>query len=311
MYYGEVAVAENDLSRFLSVAEQFQVRGLVENVPKVGDARGPRKRPRLEEDEGSGSYQPLGSYQPVGLVCPRCRIICRDGPDGLQAHMAVCGQEDRPVLQVAPSRQRGSLASRARARQVSKPPLARGHPAFRGRGGGRGGGRGRGGAAGGGAGPSRQTSEHIKASQGPVCPPGSLPGPRPGPVPAGATENKPNLKALGQKFGMSVSISLASQKPQPDSGEPEIKQEPPSASGNTNLILTLWLSPTSLFLSGDGEDPGETEDERESGYPGFEEEEETEYENENQFEEAYDGAGDLAAEYLEDGEDMYPDLSGI
>ena len=77
------------------------------------------------------------------------------------------------------------------------------------------------------------------------------------------------------------------------------------------IRIILCLSPTSLFLSGDGEDPGETEDERERGYPGFEEEEETEYENENQFEEAYDGAGDLAAEYLEDGEDMYPDLSGI
>ena len=37
--------------------------------------------------------------------------------------------------------------------------------------------------------------------------------------------------------------------------------------------------------------------------------EETEYEN--QFEDAYDGAGDLAAEYLEDGEDIYPDMSGL
>ena len=60
------------------------------------------------------------------------------------------------------------------------------------------------------------------------------------------------------------------------------------------------------FLSGDLEDPAETEDERD--YPGFEGED-TEYEN--QFEEAYDGAGDLAAEYLEDGEDIYPDLSGL
>ena len=35
MYYGEVAVPTADISRFLAVAEQFQVRGLVEDVPKV------------------------------------------------------------------------------------------------------------------------------------------------------------------------------------------------------------------------------------------------------------------------------------
>ena len=234
MYYGEVALPENDLSRFLSVAEQFQVRGLVENVPKVGAAGpsgGARKRPRLEEEEeGSGSYQPLppGSHQPVGLVCPRCRYICRDGPDGLRAHQAVCGQEERPVLQVAPSRQRGgsqaSLVSRPRARQVIKPPLARGgQPVLRGRGGGR---------ARGGAGPSRHTSDHIKSSQ--VSSQGSLAAPRPAPVPPVVpAENKPNLELLGQKLGHSVSISLTGQRSQPDSQEqPEIKEEPPSGSEN-------------------------------------------------------------------------------
>ena len=35
MYYGEVAVPTPDISRFLAVAEQFQVRGLVEDVPMV------------------------------------------------------------------------------------------------------------------------------------------------------------------------------------------------------------------------------------------------------------------------------------
>ena len=78
MYHGEVAVPTQDLSRFLTVAEQFQVRGLVEDVPKVGGLKNicavqkisvPRqlgavpvsssryqsKRPRLlqEEDEPS------------------------------------------------------------------------------------------------------------------------------------------------------------------------------------------------------------------------------------------------------------------
>ena len=59
------------------------------------------------------------------------------------------------------------------------------------------------------------------------------------------------------------------------------------------------------MFPGDLEDPAESELERD--YPGFEEEE-TDYEN--QFEDAYDGAGDLAAEYLEDGqdEDNFPEF---
>ena len=92
MYYGEVGIPENEISRFLTVAEQFQVRGLVEDVPKVGTVPGP-KRPRLERSGEFSSYQPLGSYQPPGLVCPKCRTICRDGPQGLAAHMAGGGQE--------------------------------------------------------------------------------------------------------------------------------------------------------------------------------------------------------------------------
>ena len=35
MYYGEAAVPTHNIERFLGVAEQFQVRGLVEDVPKV------------------------------------------------------------------------------------------------------------------------------------------------------------------------------------------------------------------------------------------------------------------------------------
>ena len=35
MYYGEAAVPTHNIERFLAVAEQFQVRGLVEDVPKV------------------------------------------------------------------------------------------------------------------------------------------------------------------------------------------------------------------------------------------------------------------------------------
>ena len=305
MYYGEVGIPENDLARFLTVAEQFQVRGLVEDVPKVGDAGGSRKRPRPEPDSGPGSesYQPLGSYQPPGLVCPRCRIICRDGPAGLTAHMAVCGQEDRPVLQVAPSRQRGSLAARPQARQVSKPPLVRGQPALRARPGGRGRARGRGG-----AGPSRPTaSSHLKSGQADYQ--GSLSSQ------PGTSTVPPNLQAIGQKLGLAVSITKApgqtlpgTLKAQPESERPEIKQEPqepqepPSVPGSDINQLSS-LSPTPVIFSGDMEGPAETE--RDRDFPEFDEQE-TEYED--QFEEAYDGAGDLAAEYLEDGEDNYPDF---
>ena len=258
MYYGEVGIPEEGLSRFLTVAEQFQVRGLVENVPKVGDTGVGRKRPRLEDDGVAGgggggggvggeSYQPLGSYQPPGLVCPRCRIICRDGPAGLTAHMAVCGQEDRPVLQVAPSRQRGSMAARSRARQINKPGLARVQPALRARGG-RGRGGGRGGIGGpGGAGPSRQTTDQIKSSQGdyPAASSQSATSSQPATSRQPATPRTvpPNLQAIGQKLGLAVSItSLPGQKSQADSEKPEIKQEPPSVPGTDNDQLYLSLS---------------------------------------------------------------------
>ena len=76
------------------------------------------------EEDKSSSYQPFAedksrSYQPfaeagsamVGLVCPRCRAICR-GPEDLKAHMATeCPhlqdhdglmrrEQNRPVQQV-------------------------------------------------------------------------------------------------------------------------------------------------------------------------------------------------------------------
>jgi len=121
MYYGEVAIPRQDINRFLSVAEQFQVRGLVENVPKVvpattaaatttGAASGSKfpgksaaKRPRVvkedltSDEDYDGSYQPLAqeagpTSTMVGLVCPKCRQMCR-GVVALKAHMAVCPEQ--------------------------------------------------------------------------------------------------------------------------------------------------------------------------------------------------------------------------
>ena len=67
MYYGEVKVPAQDISRFLAVAEQFQVRGLVKDVPKVTIK--PRliqeqeKETYLGDDEDSNeNYQPFGAH---------------------------------------------------------------------------------------------------------------------------------------------------------------------------------------------------------------------------------------------------------
>ena len=222
MYYGEVPIPVNEISRFLTVAEHFQVRGLVEDVPKVGAVSGVA-RPRLEasgEASGeAGSYQPLGSYQPPGLVCPNCRIICPDGPQGLKAHMAQCGQE-RPVLQVAPSRQGGGLASRGRGGQVHH---LRGRP----------------------GGQARRGREMFKPSHGESSRP-AMPrtAPRRG---QGVVEGRPNLREIGQKLGLAVSItsvagqsshgshashtSHTSHTSHNDIQEPDVKQEPGNDAG--------------------------------------------------------------------------------
>jgi len=114
MYYGEVAIPRQDINRFLSVAEQFQVRGLVDNynLPKVAPTsagppgkftKNPAKRPRVvNEDHTSGEnfdapYQPGCQEGPpsstmVGLVCPKCRQMCR-GVTALKSHMSVCPEQ--------------------------------------------------------------------------------------------------------------------------------------------------------------------------------------------------------------------------
>ena len=89
MYYGEVAVPTQDISRFLAVAEQFQVRGLVEDVPMVrvmshdimmltqhyflhqlgavSSSRQQSKRPRMVRDEHDSHVEEAGErYQPLG-----------------------------------------------------------------------------------------------------------------------------------------------------------------------------------------------------------------------------------------------------
>eukprot|EP00092_Neocalanus_flemingeri_P000391 GFUD01000415.1.p1 GENE.GFUD01000415.1~~GFUD01000415.1.p1 ORF type:complete len:486 (+),score=152.93 GFUD01000415.1:91-1458(+) len=167
MYHGEVAIPSQDINRFLSVAEQFQVRGLVENIPKVAPAaagapvpggpkfsgKNPAKRPRVVKEDLTSDEDYDGSYQPiapesgptmVGLVCPKCRTMCR-GVAALKTHMAVCPEQQmqceicdatlqnqraldahmkkdhyRPVGQVAP-------AQRSRG-MMNKPPGVQNFP---------------------------------------------------------------------------------------------------------------------------------------------------------------------------------------
>jgi len=138
MYYGEVSVQEEQLDKFLKLAEMLQVRGLVpdEEAPPEppsypqpshtqtsvrGQSPAPRKR-RLSGDPMGGPTQqrqprphkvaggepeeappPPSSSQMVGLVCPQCRTICRGVP-ALESHMATCSARrgGKPVGQVAP-----------------------------------------------------------------------------------------------------------------------------------------------------------------------------------------------------------------
>jgi len=258
MYYGEVGIPENEISRFLTVAEQFQVRGLVEDVPKVGAVTGP-KRPRVERSEEWSSYQPLGSYQPPGLVCPKCRTICRDGPQGLAAHMAQCGQE-RPVLQVAPSRQRGQTRAL----------------------------RGRGGV------PARRGRETIKPRHGEVTREATTRTIRRGQGVKGGHGGqggvaRPNLREIGQKLGLAVSItSVAGQSSQPES-QPEVKQEPGEVEegGERDTVQTAQTEQESQYP----EYPQEGGQEEETGY-------------ESQFNDGYQGPQDLGEDYIGDGENF-------
>jgi len=148
MYHGEVEVPTQDISRFLAVAEQFQVRGLVEDVPKLGAVSSSRyqsKRPRLiqeketlieDSEDGNDNYQPFGETQPqmVGLRCPRCRIICR-GPTKLKAHLSTCGVEEQyePASpNMSPRPKPHEQVQGARRDQVQARPMQHVAPAQRG-----------------------------------------------------------------------------------------------------------------------------------------------------------------------------------
>lgn len=263
MYHGEVAIPSQDINRFLSVAEQFQVRGLVENVPKEVPAptaiaaasgskftgKNPAKRPRVvkedltSDEDYDGSYQPLAPESTstmVGLVCPKCRQMCR-GVAALKTHMAVCPEQQmqcevcdatlqnqraldahmkkdhyRPVGQVAPAQRTRGMMSKPQGVQ-NFPKLAN-NPSL-------------GISKVGGS--SQPKSETVGVTAGtsmfnprPARRPSSTGGsttrqppagtPPTGPQPRGgkAVKGKPNLTEIGQKLGLAVSItSVATNSP--------------------------------------------------------------------------------------------------
>lgn len=289
MYHGEVAIPSQDINRFLSVAEQFQVRGLVENLPKTTPAaaatttgaaagskfaagKNPAKRPRVvkedltSDEEYDGSYQPLATEAGptstmVGLVCPKCRQMCR-GVAALKTHMAVCPEQQmqcdvcdatlqnqraldahmkkdhyRPVGQVAPA-QRTSRGNKPPGVQ-NFPKLAN-NPSL-------------GISKVGGSGPSKTAETAVSAgpsmfNQRPSRRPSSTGGTNPRqaatatPPPATqqrggkGVKGKPNLTEIGHKLGLAVSItSVATNSPrkggaamvQPAQANAEhIKEEP-------------------------------------------------------------------------------------
>jgi len=273
MYHGEVAIPSQDINRFLSVAEQFQVRGLVENLPKVAavapagskfTGKSSAKRPRVvkedltEDEEYEDGYQPLpqdsGSTM-VGLVCPKCRTMCR-GVAALKAHMNVCPEQQiqcevcdgtfqnqraldahmkkdhsRPVGQVAPAQRSRGMMKQPSVQNFPKlannPSLgiskvggqsksetvgvSAGTSMFNPRGTRRSSNTG---------GSSRQTTTAVSTTQ-----------------PRGkGGKGKPDLREIGQKLGLAVSItSVASNSPrkggseqvaQSEANAEHIKQEP-------------------------------------------------------------------------------------
>jgi len=273
MYHGEVAIPSQDINRFLSVAEQFQVRGLVENVAKVTPAaptpagskfasKNPAKRPRVvkedltSDEDYDGSYQPLSSAPEsgptmVGLVCPKCRTMCR-GVAALKAHMAVCPEQQiqcevcdatlqnqraldahmkkdhyRPVGQVAPAqRTRGMMG---KPTSVQNFPKLANNPSL-------------GISKVGGSGPTKSETVGVSAGTSMFNP--NRPSRRSSNTAGGSSrqppsgnqaaptqqgrvgkggKTKPDLREIGQKLGFAVSItSVASNSPR--KGGPAVEQ---------------------------------------------------------------------------------------
>ena len=300
--------------RFLSVAEQFQVRGLVENFPKgvptsgasttpqVGKfpIKNPAKRPRVVKedlsaassgDDYEASYQPLGQEGApgstmVGLVCPKCRQMCR-GVAALKSHMAVCPEQQRPVGQVAPAQRTRGMSNKPQGVQ-NFPKLAN-NPNL-------------GISKVGGSGPStpastsspmfnqRQTRRASSSAGGPSTRQGTTAPAQQRGVKGG--KGKPNLTEIGHKLGLAVSItSVASNSPrkgvpvmedptQPNAEhikeEPVEVEEPEVLEEEQEYVDEEYNQENEEYdgeMDGYGEG-GEMEDgeygEGEGGYPGYE-----------------------------------------
>jgi len=342
MYHGEVAIPSQDINRFLSVAEQFQVRGLVENVPKVTTAavapsgskfvgKNPAKRPRVVKEDLTSDEDYEGTYQPlapeagptmVGLVCPKCRTMCR-GVAALKAHMAVCPEQQlacevcdasfqnqraldvhmkkdhyRPVGQVAPAQRERTRGMINKQPGVQNFPKLANNPSL---GISKVGGQPKSETVGVSAGtsmfnprPARRSSNTGGSSR---QPPTSTPAPPTHPRGGKGGKGKPDLREIGQKLGLAVSItSVASNSPrkggavaeqaaQAEANAEHIKEEPADVE-ETEVVEELGEGQEYVDeeynQEGDGyegemvegyEEGGEMEEgeygEGEEGYPGY------------------------------------------
>jgi len=328
MYHGEVAIPSQDINRFLSVAEQFQVRGLVENLPKTtpapaaaatgaasgskfagkNPAKNPAKRPRVvkedltSDEDYDGSYQPLApeagpTSTMVGLVCPKCRQMCR-GVAALKTHMAVCPEQQRPVGQVAPAqRTRGNKPP-----GVQNFPKLANNPSL-------------GISKVGGSGPSKsETAVSASSSmfnQRPSRRPSSTGGSNPRQAAAATpptanqqrggkgVKGKPNLTEIGHKLGLAVSItSVATNSPrkggapmeQPAQANAEhIKEEPVEVEEENEVVEEV------------GDEQEYVDEEYNQEGEGYEEE----------MVEGYEEGGEMEeGEYGEEGYPGYDDYGG-
>jgi len=333
MYYGEVEVPTQDISRFLAVAEQFQVRGLVEDVPKFGAVSSSRyqsKRPRLiqeqeketflEDGEDSNeNYQPFGAPKVVGLVCPRCRKICK-GPTNLKAHMATCGVEE-PYESVSPNmspRQKPhEQVQGVRRDHGQSRPMQHVAPAPRGRGNLQPPGQGQRLVRGAPGGPSQQHNSQAQrpmpmrpqpvrgrpggpGARGMGRPPRLVPRadsqppsrlhPPSHPGPGG----RPNLTQIGQKLGLAVSITSVGNEGDNVSGlsEEAVHNTLPS---DSNDVHVKEEPDTGHEIPDENVETGEYSEVMDDGGDNYE----------NQFDDDFDAAADLGEDYVTAG-DNYP-----
>jgi len=106
IYYGEVSIPSSQLSRFIEVGEQFQVRGLNEKEPKLKKPSVAQKEsPISGQPEAKRRRQPSHPMKSVGVLCPACNAMCKD-VEALKLHIAGCRQyKDKQHKEARPQKE--------------------------------------------------------------------------------------------------------------------------------------------------------------------------------------------------------------